>query len=79
MGKLFDFSSPTPRPLQTTNSTSVTPAPAPVMPDTASPLVAEAERNKRAAILARGGRASTILSDAAESADTPSYASKKLG
>jgi hypothetical protein len=52
------------------------PKPTPPMPDLESPMVLEAGERRKAAILARGGRRSTILSG--DSADQP-YTRATLG
>lgn len=58
MSGLFGSDSPPPPP---------PPKPTPPMPDLESPEVFEASRLNTAAILSRGGRRSTILSQGAES------------
>lgn len=53
------------------------PSPPAPMPDDQSPMVKEAERRRMAAILSRGGRQSTILSQD-EGSNLP-YSRKSLG
>ena len=60
MGSLFGSKAPPPP----------TPAPVAPMPDTAAPLVLEAQRRQAGQILQRGGRSSTFLSDAAASSSS---------
>lgn len=79
MSGLFGGGSNT-QPPPTTSSTTVTaPTPAPVMPDTESPAVREAERARRAEIMRRGGRSRTILSDEVDGGGESNYSRRRLG